>query len=132
MSDGPGTASARQVRDGAGRWKKGISGNPSGRPRGARNHATTAAAALLDGEAEALTRKAVEAALGGDSEALRLCLQRILPARRDRPVRFACRPLQGTGEITPEEARAVRGIVETETEELERRVAALEGGRHGH
>ncbi|GMG81635.1 hypothetical protein LNKW23_08480 [Paralimibaculum aggregatum] len=54
MSDGPETAGARQVRDGAGRWKKGISGNPSGRPRGARNHATTAAAALLDGEAEAL------------------------------------------------------------------------------
>ena len=47
-----------------------------------------AAEALLDGEAEALTRKAVEKAKEGDATALRLCLERILPPRRDRPVAF--------------------------------------------
>ena len=71
-----------------GGWKPGQSGNPKGRPKGARNRATVAAETLLDGEAEALTRKAVEMALEGDSTALRLCLERILPARRDRPVSF--------------------------------------------
>jgi hypothetical protein len=37
------------------RFLKGQSGNPSGRPRGARNKTTLAVEALLDGEAEALT-----------------------------------------------------------------------------
>jgi hypothetical protein len=45
--------------------------------------------ALLDGEAEALTRKAIERAKEGDSVALRLCLERILPPRKDRPVSFS-------------------------------------------
>jgi len=47
-------------------FEKGRSGNPGGRRRGSRNKATLAAAALLAGESEALTRKAVEMALGGD------------------------------------------------------------------
>ena len=60
-------------------------GNP-GRPKGARNQATLAAEALLEGEAEALTRKAVELAKEGNLTALRLCLDRILPPRRERPL----------------------------------------------
>jgi len=77
----------------AGQFQKGQSGNPSGRPRGARNSATLAAEALLDGETEALTRKAIEMAKAGDTVALRLCLERILPARKDRPVSFALPPI---------------------------------------
>ena len=50
-------------------------GNP-GRPKGSRNKTTAAISALLDGEAEAITRKAVEMALEGDSVALRLCLEK--------------------------------------------------------
>ena len=58
----------------------------AGRPRGARNRATLAAGALLDGEAEALTRKAIELALDGNILALRLCLERIMPPRREHSV----------------------------------------------
>ena len=43
---------------------------------------------MLDGEAEGLTRKVLEMALAGDTVAMRLCLERILPPRRERPVRF--------------------------------------------
>ena len=39
---------------------------------------------LLDGEAEALTRKAIDKALEGDMAALRMCLDRLLPPRRNR------------------------------------------------
>ena len=60
------------------------SGNPAGRRIGCRNKTTLAAAALLAGEAEALTRKAVELALVGDPTALRLCIERILPQCRER------------------------------------------------
>ena len=63
-------------------FEKGRSGNPAGRRPGSRNKATLAAAALLAGEAEALTRKAVEMALDGDPTAMRLCMERVLPPCR--------------------------------------------------
>ena len=67
---------------------KGRSGNPAGRPAGSRNSATLAVEAMLDGEAERLTRKCIDLALSGDTVALRLCIERLCPVRRDRPVSF--------------------------------------------
>lgn len=130
-------------RDARGRFS---TGNP-GRPRGARHKTTLAVEALLDGQAEAITQKAIDAALGGDPTALRLCLERIAPVRRGRPVEVdlgelakpadltsaSLRLLEAVaqGEITPEEAQAIGRVVETarraiEIEELEARIAALE------
>jgi len=77
-------------------FRQGTSGNPRGRPKGARNRATVTAEALLDGEAEAISRKLIEKALEGDTTALRLCLERILPPRRDRPIQFEPRVLWRT------------------------------------
>src|SRR5205085_774981 len=48
------------------------------------NRTTLAAEALLDGEAETITRKAVELAKAGDLTAIRLCLDHIFPSRRGR------------------------------------------------
>jgi hypothetical protein len=53
-----------------------------------RNATTLALESLLDGQAQALTQKAIVLALTGDMAALRLCLDRILPPRKDRPVTF--------------------------------------------
>src|SRR5215207_2782727 len=69
------------------------SGNP-GKPAGARNRATVAAEALLDAEAEGLTRKCIDLALAGDTTALRLCLERIVPPRKSRPVQVALPPVE--------------------------------------
>ena len=77
----------------AGRFQPGQSGNLHGRPRGARNRATVACEALLDGQAEALTQKAIQKALEGDPVALRLCLDRIFPPPKDRPVTFPLPPI---------------------------------------
>jgi hypothetical protein len=41
---------------------------------------------LLDGESDAITRECIEMALAGDVTAMRLCMERIVPARRDEPV----------------------------------------------
>jgi hypothetical protein len=60
-------------------------GNP-GRPIGSRNKAIIAAESLLDGEVEGLTRKCIEMAMAGDGVAMKLCLERIVPPRKDRPV----------------------------------------------
>src|SRR6266404_9560943 len=79
----------KQSQAPAGRlFQKGKSGNPAGRRRGCRNRATLAAEVLLEGEAEALTRKAIELALEGDTTALRLCLERIVPQQKSRAVTF--------------------------------------------
>ena len=120
-------------------FEKGRSGNPGGRRRGSRNKATLAAAALLEGESEALTRKAVEMALSGDPTAMRLCMERVLPPCRERTVKFRLPPVEGTltgdscgpsfrdvsramnavtsalahGEITPGEAETIAGVVDT-------------------
>jgi hypothetical protein len=120
----------------------------SGKPKGTRHRATQAVMALLDGEAEALTRRAVEMALSGDAAALRLCLERIAPPRKDAPVTFALPLMQSAldaaraaaavlaavadGDLTPTEGAHIMGLVETyrrtlETSELESRLVALEG-----
>jgi hypothetical protein len=65
--------------------------NNPGKPKGARCKAILAAEAILNGEAESLTRKAVELALEGDSVALKICIERLVPARKDRPVSSAKR-----------------------------------------
>jgi hypothetical protein len=122
----------------------------SGKPKGTRHKATQAALALLDGEAEALTRQAVTMALGGDTTALRLCLERIAPPRRDAPVTFDLPRMEtardaakaagavlgavADGDLTPTEGAHIMALVETyrrtlETTELEARLAALEAVR---
>jgi len=133
-------------------FQPGQSGNPDGRPKGARNAATVAAEALLDGEAEALTRKCVELAKEGDTVALRLCLERILPARKSRSVAFDLPDLHqaadlvpafaavvqamASGTIAPDEAMTVAGVLEMkrkaiETVDIERRLAAIEARQEG-
>ena len=47
-------------------FAKGPSNRPAGRRASSRNRRTLAAAVLLEGEAEVLTRRAVELALAGD------------------------------------------------------------------
>lgn len=119
----------------------------SGRPKGARHKTTLAVQELFDGEAEALTRKAIGLALEGDIPALRLCVERIAPARKDAPVNFDLQEIEtsrdameaaravvravANGALTPSEADAVMKLVEgyrrmAETVDLEARIEALE------
>lgn len=128
-------------------FPKGTSGNPAGRPRGTRNKATILAQALLDGEAEALVRKTIEMALEGDMSALRVCLERLVPPRKEAPVHFELPKVKevadlpaateaiiaaaARGELTPGEARELCALVDVhrkalEATDIEARLAALE------
>ena len=121
-------------------------GNP-GRPAGSLNKTTIAVQSLLDGEAEALTRKAVELALSGNIAALKLCLERICPPQRERPLAVelpiigsaaelphltsAILAAVGRGELESTQASALAALAAThgkvlELSELEKRIAALE------
>jgi hypothetical protein len=128
-------------------WKKGESGNPSGKPKGRLNKITLAVQFLLDEEGEKLTRKAIDLALEGDLTALRLCLDRICPPKKSRPITIelpesktaegvaeaqaAVVQAVGEGEITPQEGQILSNILESrrksiETLEHEQRLGELE------
>ena len=67
-------------------WEKGQSGNPKGRPAGSRNKASIATENLFLDEQERLTRKCIKLAMRGNMQALKLCIERICPVRRDTPI----------------------------------------------
>lgn len=134
-------------RDQGGRFLPGASGNPQGKPLGSRNWASVLAENLLDGQAEALAQKAVEMALAGDVPALRLCLERLVPMRKERPIVLelpAPESAQGIsagfsklvealthGELTPTETNSAAVLLESarralETTELARRIEEME------
>jgi hypothetical protein len=121
-------------------------GNP-GRPKGSRHRTTIAIERLLDGQHEALTQKAIEKALEGDMVALKLCLDRLAPARKDVPISIELPPVASafdavaassavlaavaSGELTPDEAGRVMALLTAhksivEAGDHEARIAALE------
>ena len=133
-------------------FAKGQSGNPAGRPRALKKRASKDMELLLDGEAQALTRKVVELALDGNTMALRMCLDRIGPPRRERQAPFKLPPVRdaadlaaamtaimaatGDGAISPGEGGRLARIVEiflraVETHDFERRLQVLENGHLG-
>ena len=130
-------------------FQKGQSGNPGGRPPGARNKATIIAETLLQGEVEAMTRLAIERAMAGDMAVLRMCLDRVAPPCKHRTIEFELPPLESAedaaaalaaitgavaaGELTPSEAGELFKLVDgfarmLEATILEQRVATLERG----
>jgi len=134
-----------------GQFVKGASGNPAGRPPGSRNRASLLMESLLEGEAEELTRKAIELAKKGDTRALGFCMDRLMPPHKDSLVHFDLPAMRnsddipqgmtsimaaiGDGAITPTEGeRLCRILTELanafNSQDLLRRVEKLEEGRH--
>ena len=130
-------------------FQKGESGNPAGRPRGARNRTTILLQNLLEDDGEARARKAIDLAKGGDLAALRMCMDRLMPARKHEPVAVdlprldtaadtvtAARTIVAAvaaGELTPSEAADIAKAVDIyvralATQEFEERLAKLERG----
>jgi hypothetical protein len=85
---------SKSKRSPKGQFKKNTSGNPAGRPQGSRNKATLACEQLLDGDAELVMRKAVELAKEGNVQAIRLCVERILPVRKERCINLDLTPIE--------------------------------------
>jgi hypothetical protein len=116
----------RQLTEKIMKFKPGKSGNPAGRPRGSRN-TQTQLFKLLEPHAEKLINKMVEEALEGDPQALRLCIERLLPKARHNAIENAI-PFLDTenyditiesilkeillGNISPEEGKKVISLIE--------------------
>lgn len=122
-----------------------------GKAKGTRHKATVACETLLDGQVKQLTQKAVDMALAGDVLAMRICMDRIAPPRKDRHVIFDMPRIEGAhdhpaalasimtavagGALTPAEGQALAAMLAEhrkaiETADIESRLAALEAN-HG-
>lgn len=131
----------------SGKFQKGQSGNPNGKARGTKNRVTLAAERLLQGELDNICRKLVEEALIGNMQAVKLILDRVLPAKRERVIDVQLPKLNttddalramsiiieavGSGNITPNEGEALSRVIDTfvkaiQTHEIEKRVDLLE------
>jgi hypothetical protein len=145
------TGPKQRKRRGPGQpFPPGQSGNPNGRPAGARNRVSALAQRLMDADAEGVILALIRAAKGGDVAAIKVVLDRVAPLPRNRPVWFAMPAIEtpadlgnamsavlraaASGELTPDEAASVASLIETrrrtiETVELEARIARLEQGK---
>jgi hypothetical protein len=133
----------------ANQWKPGQSGNPAGRPPG--QSAITRLRAQLEPDAPQILETMVAAAKGGDVQAARLILERILPPFK--PTEQAME-LALEGKTLTDKGRAVLGAVSAgelapgqgsqlivaigtlarvaEIDDLERRIAELERSNAEH
>ncbi len=129
------------------KFEKGQSGNPKGRPKGARNRLATAVDELMQADATKIVEVALDKAKSGDAAFVRMVLDRIIPPVKDRPVTFDLPGIDSAqdaavaagavlravadGDLTPIEAAEVSKIVSTyvtalEASDLEQRIAKLE------
>jgi hypothetical protein len=147
---GPETGKRGRRGGGATRFQPGQSGNPNGRPAGTRNKTTMACEALLAGEGEAIIRKAIKLAKGGDVSMIRALLGYILPPKPDRHLKLTLPPIEtaqdallvsraivegvASGELSPAEGAELSKTIEThiklfEVVDLERRLEVIEQQR---
>ena len=126
-----------------GRWKRGESGNPAGRQRGSGKIGPLREAIAKD--LPAIIQSLTIAAKGGDVGAARLLLERVLPpvkaVEQPAPIDLPAGSLAdqgravvlaaGAGTLAPSQAAQLLSGMSSlakliETDELERRIAALE------
>lgn len=140
---------AKNTTKGDTRFKLGQSGNPAGRPHGARSKALVALDALAEGEAAAIVRAMIDKAKEGDVTAGTRILERVWPPRKgsrltfnlpavdkaeDLPAAIAGIARQvAEGELSPDEGVLVVSLLEAqrkaiETNDLAVRVAVLGAG----
>jgi hypothetical protein len=140
LSDGP-------IENAGNRRGRPFQKGQGGRPKGSRNRRSLLAEKLMSADLEAVTRSVVRAAIGGDMQAARIILDRMMPGRRGRSVTFplpscleaggvvaalgAVITAVGRGELTIEEANGLAALLDSqrkaiETQELEQRLAVLE------
>ena len=94
----------------SGKWEKGTSGNPAGRPRGSRNKATLLMEQLIEDQGPELIQKLIDVAKNGDIRALQLCLDRLVPPRKECETEFEVGPTENHEQIQAAMSRVFEGI----------------------
>jgi hypothetical protein len=136
-----------------GRWAKGQSGNPAGRPVGRINRAHHVLRELMLMDSQKVVRAVIDAAIAGDMVAARIVIDRLYP-RKVRPLESIVLPVMRTpadacaamaaitaaaitGEISTTEATELASVVDSfrraiETSEVFTRLERLEQHARDH
>lgn len=130
-----------------GKFQKGHSGNPFGRPKGVKNKAVLLAEKLFENEIEEICRQAIELAKKGNIQAIKIVLDRIFPPRKETPVTIDLPVMKASkdileainqvtlaiccGKISPSDGETLSRIIERqakaiELNEFEQRLKTLE------
>lgn len=132
-------------------WKKGVSANPAGRPKGTSLSKRERIAQALNGDGPEVVRKIIDAALAGDMTAAGLVLSRLMPPvkAQSEPVQFSLDPelpigkqieavlgAVAAGEVPPDVGQQIIAMIGTlsnvrKNEELEQRIIQLEAKEVG-
>ena len=130
-----------------GKYRRGHKLPGPGRAEGSRNKATIALEKMLADDGADVVKAVIEKAKDGDMTAARLVLDRVVPVRRGRPIEIKLPQIttpadvlaalsatigqMAAGEITPDEAAVVTGVLDSqrraaELVDIEARLTLLE------
>jgi len=117
------------------KFKRGQSGNPKGKPKGARNKSILAAEKLLEGSLDKICKRVEEEAINGNMQAAKMILDRVLPCRKDRVIQIELPQIKthedvlsaivgivsavGRGEISPSEGESLSRTIDHYSKALE-------------
>jgi len=128
-------------------FEKGKSGNLNGRPKGTRNKTLFLLEQIIEKDAVDILNTVITMAKGGDLQAAKILIDRILPPKKDRPISLKLPKIVNSkdameatsiiikamseGEITPLEGESFIKVIEifiksNESLELEERLKAIE------
>ena len=81
-----------------------------GRPKGSRNKTTKQMQEMLERYSEPIVGKCIRMALEGDRIAMRLCMERVFPARRDGVVQLPSLQSQSVAEIAKSTDQVLKSV----------------------
>jgi hypothetical protein len=124
-----------EKKQGNNKFKKGLSGNPGGRPKGVRNKASLVAEQLFANDIKIICNSVIEQAKLGNMQAAKIILDRLLPSKKDAPISLELPKIENhndilkaigcitqavaNGSITPLEGEALARIVDIHAKALE-------------
>lgn len=123
------------------KFQTGKSGNPSGRPKGLKDK-RVAMRELLQPHAQNLMDTAVRMALGGDTSALKICMDRLVAPIREEPIYVTVPKITGpddcvkaqaavlnavaAGQMLPGEGQVLSGLIDAQRRAYETTAMAKE------
>lgn len=129
------------------KFKPGKSGNPNGKPKGAKNK-RAAYRELFEKKSEDLIKKAIQLAEGGDVPCLKLCIDRIVSPYRAEDATIFLDDMTGTltekgekiieamgsGDVSPSDTASMLTAIAaqvriTEMDDLTKRIETLENAK---
>jgi hypothetical protein len=81
-----------------------------GRPQGSRNKATLVLQEMLESHGGSITKKCALLAMQGDPTAMRLCMERLIPPKKDHAVTFKLQPTTSAAEVAAAMDAIIRDI----------------------